>query len=156
MELGVTFEPSDADDLDFEPLFTDHFVAVLPKDHALLSQLEVHWDELKSYDFISLQKPSSIRMLIDDTLVKHGIRMSAPAFETHQLASIGRMVASGLGVSVVPALSEIQMCEMGTFCRPMVSPVITRNVGVISRKRYPLSTAAQAMLDVLKQSSFMH
>lgn len=152
MEIGVTFEPGDAEDLEFTPLFSDHFVAVLPADHPLLKQKKIKWQALQDYDLIALQKPSSIRMLVDQTLRKNGITLTAPAFETHQLASIGRMVASGLGVSVVPALSEVQMREMGTECRPMISPVITRNVGVISRRRYPLSVAAQAMLEVLKVS----
>ncbi len=151
VELGVTFEPRDMGDLYFEPLFTDKFVAVLPAGHPLLEQSEVEWQALQDYDLIFLQKPSNIRMLVEQTLQQHGMQLMTPAFETHQLASMGRMVVSGLGVSVVPALSEIQMREMGAECRPMVAPVITRNVGVIARKRYPLSVAAQAMLEVLKQ-----
>jgi LysR family carnitine catabolism transcriptional activator len=156
MELGVTFEPGDAEDLHFEPLFSDRFIAVLPLGHPLLAQKSVKWRALKDYDLIALQKPSSIRVLIDQTLNKHEISLNSPAFETHQLATIGRMVASGLGVSVVPALSEMQMREMGTECRPVVAPVITRNVGVISRRRHPLSVAAQAMLSVLRENSFEH
>ncbi|MGK0441287.1 MAG: LysR family carnitine catabolism transcriptional activator [Pseudohongiellaceae bacterium] len=151
VELGVTFEPGEAEDLHFEPLFTDKFVAVLPKNHDLLRQNQIKWQALQRYDFIALQKPSSIRMLIDQSLEKSGVGTVPPAFEAHQLASIGRMVVSGLGVSVVPALTEKHMLEMGAECRPMIAPAITRNVGVISRHRHPLSVAAQAMIAVLKQ-----
>ena len=148
VELGVTFDPGEADDLNFSPLFRDRFVAVLPAGHELLERKSLKWRELKNYPYLALQRPSSIRLLIDATLLKHDIRL-LPAFEAHQLASIGRMVTAGLGISVVPALSRSQMEEMGAQCRPLSGPVITRELGVITRKRQPLSAAAQAMLEVI-------
>jgi len=148
VELGISFDPGDARDLNFQPLFLDNFVAVLPPQHELCKKQKLKWSNLQSTAFIALQRPSSIRLLLDKTLLEHGIEVT-PAFEAHQLASIGRMVATGLGVSVVPALSIGQMEEMGAVCRPLVSPSISRNVGLITRKRYPLSVATQAMVDVI-------
>ena len=150
VELGVTFDPGDAQDLDFQPLFLDKFVAVLPKKHPLLAQQQLKWRDLLQHPYIALQRPSSIRLLIDQKLQEHGITLN-PAFEAHQLASIGRMVTTGLGISVVPALSSGQIREMGAHCRPISAPVITRNVGIITRKRYPLSVASQAMITVIGQ-----
>lgn len=147
-ELGVTFDPGEAQDLNFIPLFRDRFVAVLPAQHPLLARRTLRWKDLRSYPYITLQRPSSIRLLLDRMLQQHGIDL-VPAFEAHQLASIGRMVASGLGISVVPALSGSQMQEMGAECRAISAPVITRHVGIITRKRHPLSSAAQAMLEVI-------
>lgn len=148
VELGVTFDPGDAQDLNFSALFRDRFVAALPAHHPLLAKRQLRWRDLQNFPYIALQRPSSIRMLIDQALQENDLEL-VPAFEAHQLASIGRMVTAGLGVSVVPALSADQMREMGAQCRPIVSPVITRNVGVITRKRQPLSVATQAMLTVI-------
>ena len=148
VELGVTFDPGDARDLDFQPLFRDKFVAVLPPGHALLEKKKLKWSDLQSFPYIALQRPSSIRLLIEQMLQDHDISLT-PAFEAHQLASIGRMVSTGLGVSVVPALSSGQMCEMGAQCRPVIAPVVTRNVGIITRKRHPLSVATRAMMEVV-------
>ena len=148
VELGITFDPGDARDLDFQPLFRDKFVAVLPQNHPLLAKQRLKWRDLQDYPYISLQRPSSIRLLIDQILQQHDITL-IPAFEAHQLASIGRMVSTGLGISVVPALSGGQMREMGAQCRPVTAPVITRNVGVITRKRHPLSVATEAMMTVI-------
>ena len=150
VELGFTFDPGDAEDLNFQPLFRDKLVAVLPKNHPLLDKPRLKWRDLQSFDYIALQRPSSIRLLIDQILQKHDIVLT-PAFEAHQLASIGRMVTTGLGVSIVPALSSGQMQEMGAECRSVTAPVITRKVGVITRKRYPLSVASEAMLAVVTQ-----
>jgi LysR family carnitine catabolism transcriptional activator len=148
VELGVTFDPGEAQDLKFQPLFRDRFVAALPASHPLLAKKRLRWSELQGYPFIALQRPSSIRLLIDQQLAENNIVLT-PAFEAHQLASIGRMVSTGLGVSVVPALSGEQMEEMGARCRPITAPVITRQVGVITRRRYPLSVAGQAMVEVI-------
>lgn len=150
VELGVTFDPGDAQDLDFRPLFRDRFVAALPGDHPLLQKKLLKWRDLRSFAYITLQRPSSIRLLIDRTLQEHAIVLK-PTFEAHQLASIGRMVAAGLGISVVPALSSGQIREMGAECRPISAPVITRNVGVITRRRHPVSAASEAMLASIDQ-----
>ena len=148
VELGVSFDPGDAQDLNFQTLFRDRFVAVLPQDHPLLAKQLLNWRDLQNFPYITLQRPSSIRLLIDQMLLQQNIVLT-PAFEAHQLASIGRMVTAGLGVSVVPRLSSRQMQEMGARCRPVSAPVITRNVGIITRRRYPLSVAADAMIKVI-------
>ncbi|KZX56776.1 LysR family transcriptional regulator [Halioglobus sp. HI00S01] len=150
-ELGVTFDPGEASDLEFHPLFTDRLVAVLPRDHPLLAlERGLRWRDLQDHSYITLQRPSSVRLLIDGMLRDKGIVLN-PAFEAHQLVSVGRMVTENLGVSVVPSLSESQMLEMGAEVRPVGAPAVTREVGVITRRRYPLSVAAQAMFDILVQ-----
>ena len=151
MELGVTFDPGSSEDLVFEPLFEDKFVAVLPTGHPLLQQSIVPWADLAKNDFVVLQRPSSIRVLIEQQMQNVGQHLST-ILEAHQLATIGRMVATGLGVSVVPALCINQMEELGAHCRPIEEPGINRRVGVLSRRRYPLSLGAKSMQEILIQT----
>jgi len=148
-ELGISFEPAESEDLLFEPLFQDELVAVLPEGHPLLGQTQVDWQALLHSDFMALQRPSSIRLRIEQQLEEAGIPLVVE-FETHQLATIGRMVATGLGVSAVPALCIRQMAELGAHCRALHKPEITRQVGIVTRRRYPLSMAAQGMVQVLR------
>jgi len=54
---------------------------------------------------------------------------------------------------VVPALSGSQMQEMGAECRRLSAPVITRELGVITRKRQPLSAATRAMLALMTRAA---
>ncbi|MGK0499608.1 MAG: LysR family carnitine catabolism transcriptional activator [Oceanicoccus sp.] len=154
-ELGVTFDPGERPDISFKPLFLDKFVVVLPSNHPLLDNKKLSWSALQQYSFIALQRPSSIRLLIDETLQANGIDLT-PSFEAHQLVTIGRMVSQGLGISIMPALSANQLLEMGAVCRPISNPVITRNVGVITRPRFPLSVAAQAMLKEIDSWNASH
>ncbi|WP_299195865.1 LysR family transcriptional regulator [uncultured Amphritea sp.] len=152
VEVGITFDPGRSEDLTFTPLFDDRFVAVVHADHPLAESGSIPWQALLKNDFITLQRPSSIRLLIEAKLRQLGMQVS-PEFETHQLATIGRMVATGLGVSAVPSLCIQQMRELGAVCRELDTPVMQRPVGVVMRKRYPLSTAARSLVDIILGSA---
>lgn len=152
VEVGITFDPGRSEDLAFTPLFDDRFVAVVHPDHPLTALTHVSWQALLKNDFIALQRPSSIRLLIEAKLRQLGMLVS-PEFETHQLATIGRMVATDLGVSAVPSLCIQQMRELGAVCRELDTPVMSRPVGVVTRKRYPLSTAARSLVDIILGSA---
>src|SRR5690606_1084712 len=96
-EIGVAFMPPDSgEDLEFKSLFRDRFVAVLPPGHPLTEHKTVSWAALAKSPLLLLQRPSSIRMLIEKSLHAHGIGITI-GFEAHQLVTIGQMVASGLG-----------------------------------------------------------
>ena len=150
-ELGVTFEPSDAPDLAFEPLFKDRFIAILPSKHPLLAKSQLRWSDLLDYPHISLQRPAGTRALIDQALAARDLVLT-PAFESHQLVSVGRMVSEGLGLSVVPSTSQNQMEEMGLHCRAISSPIITHQLGIVKRRQQELSVAAQAMQALVRAS----
>ncbi len=151
VELGISFDPGESDDLIFSPLFEDRFVAVLPSGHPLLKQKQVSASKLLASDFIALQSPSRVSQLIASKFATEGLSL-APAFETHQLATIGRMVANGLGVSVVPSLCREQMHELGAHCLPLIRPSIREQVGLITSRRYPLSAACDAMATTLQKT----
>lgn len=144
VELGICFDPGEYKDLFFESLFCEKYVALLPKEHILAGQEQVSWRELFQHPFLTLQQPSSLHTDIKETMAELNIPFTVH-IETHQLTTIGRMVSLGLGVSVVPESCVEQMKEMGATCKPLVEPVVSKKVGLIYRRRYPLSAAATAM-----------
>ncbi|MFL0810660.1 MAG: LysR family transcriptional regulator [Agarilytica sp.] len=146
VELGISFDPGESEDLCFTPLFQDQFIALLPATfaNALPDDSPISWTQLLAHDFIALQKPANVRVLLETTLAKHNLNLNV-VYETHQLATTGKMVANGLGVSAVPSLSREQMQEMGAICREIGAPKIVRQVGLVTRRRYPLSVAALAL-----------
>jgi LysR family transcriptional regulator, carnitine catabolism transcriptional activator len=148
IELGITFEPGYIDGIDFQPLFLDDFVAVFPPDHPLIKKKRVKLKDLEGNSYITLQRPSTIRELVIDNLNRHGV-MLAPTFEAHQLSVVGRMVSEGLGISIVPEISALQMKEMGAQCKPL-TPKISRKIGYVTHQRRPLSSVTLAMLEILK------
>ncbi|MBY5925802.1 MULTISPECIES: LysR family transcriptional regulator [unclassified Halomonas] len=152
VEMGIAFEPEATGSLHFTPLFSDRFIAVLPPRSPLVQHSSLSWDTLMNWDFVALQRPSMVRRLLEQQLgSRHGALKVA--FETHQLASVGRMVANGLGVSAVPALCMSQMQEAGAVCRPLSDPAIERRVGIVTWNPHELSVAARAMVDILESAT---
>ncbi|MNE88898.1 LysR substrate binding domain protein [compost metagenome] len=106
------------------------------------------WAELLQSNFITLQRPSAVRLLLEESVAAQHGRLPV-AFESHQLVTVGRMVAQGLGVSAVPSLCIQQMQELGARCIALHGPQVERRVGLFRLAEYKLSTAAQALCDVL-------
>ena len=157
VELGVAFEPQQGSSLTFTPLYIDRFVAVVPADSPWVDQAQIDWPTLLTQPFITLQRPSTVRVMLEEHLRARD--MSLPVeFESHQLATVGRMVASGLGVSAVPALCVGQMRELGARCITLRDPVVERAIGVLTKPGHELSAAAQALFDVLQEerSSYLN
>ncbi len=148
VELGIGFEPESGNELVFTPFYLDRFVAVVPKESPLAEREEVTWRELLKEDFIALQRPSAVRLLLEEhVLAQHG--KLAVAFESHQLVTVGRMVANGLGVSAVLSLCIQQMRELGACCVALSEPRIERRIGLMMLADHQLSAAAQALREVL-------
>lgn len=147
-EIGITFKPEDLSELTFTPVFSDTFVVAMPANHALATKKRIDWKTLTQHPLVLLQRPSSIRHLIEQTLKDLELKVNIE-MEAHQLATLGKMVSSGLGLSVVPSLSIQQMESLGAICKPLHKPLIQREVGIIARSSKPLSAAAQAMAEKL-------
>lgn len=151
VELGITFKPDSLDGVDFEPLFTDRFVAILPPQHQLLDRATITFKDLLGDTLVALNRGSSTRDWTEQAIAEAGVQ-PARIFDAFQLTTVGSMVAAGVGVAVVPALCTRQMQSLGAVCRPLRGPDIEREVGLFTRRRQPLSTAAQQMMALFRST----
>lgn len=149
VDLGVTFEPEQLDGVDFMPLFTDRWIALLHAESPLRDRQRLSWKDLVKEPFIAMNRGSWSRSTTDKAMADAGVT-PARLLEANQIATIGRMVSVGLGTAVVPALCQGQMERLGVVCRAFSGPAITRRVGIFTRRRHPLSRAASAMIDHLQ------
>jgi LysR family carnitine catabolism transcriptional activator len=149
-EFAITFDPGEFADLNFETLFSDQLLAVFPDDHVLAKANNLTWKQLTKYPFIALQRPSSIRMLMENTLAEKALFLKIK-YESNQLATVVQMVANKLGVSAIPSLYKQQIQALNIRLSPLTSPTISRRVGIVTRKRYPLSQSAQFFVKLLRQ-----
>ena len=147
-DLGLSVPPSDADDLTFEPVLEDSYVVVCPCGHPLLAQSAVAWSQLAAYPFIGINRLSSSRQDIDRIMQSVGERLDILC-DARQIATVGRMVAAGLGISVLPSLSFRQIAADGIEYRPLVEPTIRRELGIILSRRHPPSAATSALREII-------
>jgi LysR family carnitine catabolism transcriptional activator len=60
------------------------------------------------------------------------------------------MVANGIGISIVPALYKQQLSALKlNFCE-VDKPIISRRVGIISKKRHSFSHAADEFIKIIQ------
>ncbi|WNK20655.1 LysR family transcriptional regulator [Halomonas piscis] len=150
VELGLAFEPHAVSGLHFTPLYTDRFMAVVPGDSPLATARHVRWEQLLEEPFIALQRPSAVRYMLEDALM--ALNRPLPVeLESHQLTTVARMVASGLGVSVVPSFCMTQMEALGGRCLPLRDPAVERPIGVLQQPGHELSVAARALFETLRE-----
>lgn len=149
-DLGLSVAPHDTEELAFEPVLVDRYVAVCPSGHPLLAQHSVQWAQLAEHPFIGINRLSSSRQDIDRIMAEVGAPL-AILCDASQIATVGRMVAAGLGISVLPRLSFRQIATDGIEYRPLTSPDVSRPLGVIRRHRHPLSAAAAALQGLIQE-----
>ncbi|MCY7296968.1 LysR family transcriptional regulator [Alteromonas sp. a30] len=150
-ELGITFESESMEGLEFFPLFEDDFILVCPPKHPLAEVKSATWQQVQQYPFIAMNLGSTLRRWIDDVCAKRDIVLNIIA-EGGQLVLLGELVAAGLGISVVPALTRQQMLDKGLSCVALRHSGLRKCVGVVKKQRGTLSVAANGFLSMLTQS----
>ena len=150
VELGICFDPGKHDDLQFTPLFNDSFVAVLPHGHPLLEANKASISQVAGHGLITLQSPSHMGDLIRKAVEAENIEYQ-PVLEAHQLMTINQIITNKLKISIVPTLCQPMMEMAGACCIKLEGKGISERVGIVTRRRYQLSAAAQALFSFLTE-----
>ena len=148
-ELGLSITGSDEPTIEFEPLLSEPFVAACHRDHPLARERAVRWADLARYDFMTIDKASGNRLVMDLALAAKRDRPQS-CFETRHVSTLVSFVESGLGVAAVPRLAMPRKGHALLVSVPIVDPEVTRTVGLIRRRGRSLSPAAQHLYDMLR------
>jgi LysR family transcriptional regulator, carnitine catabolism transcriptional activator len=152
-DFGIGVRPKSAD-LNFTRLMRDYFVVAMPADHALAKRETIALDEIGKYPLVALYNDSNARQIFDSAAQR--LRQPVkPRFEVVYNFSIGRIVAVGLGLGVVPRSAIPLLGSDKLKFAEIRSPRLFREIGVLMRREYRPSPAARAFRslfdDVLKR-----
>ncbi|MFG1970015.1 LysR substrate-binding domain-containing protein [Nonomuraea fuscirosea] len=150
-DFAVTTVGAASDRLEHRPLIRDRFRAVLPESHPLADREEVTWQDLAAEPFLAVGPESSVRRLTDAAFEQAGA-VAPPAAEAGNVATVGGLVAAGLGVSAMPALVLPLLGPGHVVHRELVAPVVERRLDIVVRARRALPPAATAFLDLLQEA----
>lgn len=142
-EIGFSFEHEKMEGLQFHPIFTDNFIAVLPANHPLNKHQTLSWSQIALYPFVAMNKGSAIRQWIDSFMEINHLSLNI-VVEASQLATLGQFVKHDLGVSVVPALCREQMLSKDLVCLEIYPSGLSKRVGIIRQKNSNLSSVAMS------------
>jgi len=146
-DIGIGPQPRSRG-LSFKHLLRDPFVAAVPADHALASRKSVDVGELTKYPLVMTTIDANARLIVDQAL-QRSRRPVKPRFELVHNFSVGRLVAVGLGVTIVPRMAIASLGADGISIVEIRSPRIFRDIGVMARPKYRASPSVRALMTVL-------
>jgi DNA-binding transcriptional LysR family regulator len=145
IDVGVVSLPVDDRGLDVLPLKSEPLVAIFSASVPKLPA-RVTPEFLLEHPLLLEYARAHVRAMIVDWLSAGG-QQPRPAMELDNLEAVKRMVASGLGASIVPA-AAIAGQEAGLVARPL-KPALERTLALVQRRDKPRDFALQHVRDAL-------
>jgi DNA-binding transcriptional LysR family regulator len=149
-DFGVSFSGTLAAEVDFELLLQERYVVACRRDHPLAAREQVSWEEMYEYDYISLDKTSGNRMVLDQALLRSPAKKPSICETRHVTTMIG-LVEAGLGVAAVPSIAMPAAGHPILVSVPLIEPEVLRNVGLIKRRGRTLTPAAIELEQLVRQ-----
>ncbi|MGZ3254773.1 MAG: hydrogen peroxide-inducible genes activator [Burkholderiaceae bacterium] len=152
LDAAIMALPFPEHSLMVQPLYDEPFVVALPKHHAWAKRADITSQELKSETMLLLGNGHCFR----DQVLEVCPEMSrfsttgdgiARTFEGSSLETIRHMVASGIGITVLPQASVPDMQAKDGLLRylPFAQPAPSRRVVIAWRKSFTRHAAIEAV-----------
>ncbi|MCE2656891.1 MAG: LysR substrate-binding domain-containing protein [Rubrivivax sp.] len=150
LDCAIMAEPFPDAGLAVAPLYDEPFAVAVPRNHALATREHISSEELKAQTMLLLGTGHCFRDHVLEVCPEfarfsndaEGIRKS---FEGSSLETIKHMVASGMGITVVPQLSVPAEPQPHVVYVPFQAPVPTRRVVLAWRRSFPRYEAIAAL-----------
>ncbi len=154
IDCAVLAEPFPDTGLAVAPLYDEPFFAAVPNNHPLAAQNSVSAEQLKNETMLLLGAGHCFRDHVLEVCPEfarfssdaEGIRRS---FEGSSLETIKHMVASGMGVTVVPQLSVPYEPAPHLAFVPFAEPIPTRRVVLAWRRSFTRYEAVAALRNAI-------
>ncbi|MEV4615272.1 LysR family transcriptional regulator [Kitasatospora sp. NPDC049258] len=130
LDLGITSPRPAGDDLRWTPLQDEPLCLLVPAGHPLAGRSQVAAAELAGEEFVALQPEYGLRQVADRLCAEAGFTPRI-VLECTELSTLRTLVASGLGVAVVPATGDEATHEGRAVRVPLTDPGAHRTIGVV-------------------------
>lgn len=151
VDFGIVIDPGAVTDLQCEAVLSEPFLLLCREDHPLAQREWVNWQDLYHERLVLQDYASGSRPLIDAALAHFSIDANIVQEIGHH-ATLFPMVEAGIGISVLPALA-LPLPQGSHLQVKRLTPVVERQLMLARRKNRSLSTAAQALWDVVRMQA---
>jgi DNA-binding transcriptional LysR family regulator len=145
-DLALTAGKVEHPDFEVQRLFDEPFHLVCRRDDPLLARATVTLDDLAERPFIHMVRSSSIRQKIEAELAAVSMRT---VMEVAHLGTVGALIESGLGISVLPARAVPRLGMPNLASRPLGGKPLFRTHYMIQARQRSLSAAAVTFREML-------
>ena len=154
LDAAILAEPFPDTGLAIAPLYDEPFMIALPKSHPLAKRKAISAEELKEEKMLLLGTGHCFRDHVLEVCPEYA-RFSTDAegmrksFEGSSLETIKYMVASGMGITVVPQLAVAADGQAQVAYVPFTKPVPTRRVVLAWRRSFTRYEAIAALRNAI-------
>lgn len=153
-ELRIDGQPA-SELLRLEVLAVQEDVLICPPQHPLASRRSLSLQALAGEPMVMLDRSTASRALFDARMASLSVRPQV-VMEMSSVEVLKRLVELGFGLSVVPAFAARRECEHGSLRAVRLKGLPTRQIGLATPTKGPLSHAARAFVDVLRAEAREH
>lgn len=142
--------PFNEPDVITRPLYDESFVVVMPKDHELSKLTHIKPEMLPGQSLLLLGEGHCFRDQVIEmcpALSNQKGNQVGSVTQGSSLETLKYMVATGLGITVLPKSAVGNLDSSLITTRPFVSPVPTRTVALAWRASFPRGQAIDLLLD---------
>lgn len=159
LDVIIVALPFVESDVVTQPLYDEPFVVLLPHDHPLAAKTEIDPLDLNTENLLLLGEGHCFRDQVLTTCANvtgasddNGSQVRTAA-EGSSLETLRHMVASGLGITILPqsaARSELYSSDV-LVTRPFMDPAPSRTVALAWRASFPRHKAIDALRKAIQQ-----
>jgi LysR family transcriptional regulator, hydrogen peroxide-inducible genes activator len=140
LDIVLATSSDNAPALTHYSLGKEPLLMLLPQKHPLARRKTIKWSDLASEKFLLLHEIHSLSIQVRQLLAANNLKPEV-VLQGAQLVTIARLVAAGLGVTVIPQMMAETEFIKGCVAVPFARPVPTRELTLL---RNPLRFESRA------------
>jgi len=148
LDFALASLPIRDDRLELKPLFAEELLLAVPPGHPLAQRRSVGAADLEGEPLIVMKEGHCLGDQVMAFCERRGARVQI-RFRSAQLETVQALVASGLGISLVPALAAARTCGSGPEYRPFQGSKPRRQIVALWPRQRSPGRAAAAFLERL-------
>jgi DNA-binding transcriptional LysR family regulator len=149
-DIGIMSYPPGGRALTVLPLREEPMAVVCHPSHRLVRRPVAHPADLSGEPFVAFDAGLGIRRAIDRALRARGVRLNV-VMEFDNIETIKQAIIIAAGISILPRHTVQKEVGVRTLAVvPLAVPELVRPVGIIHRKRKPLTLAAARFVELLR------
>ncbi len=149
-DVGIVAGTVDVGALQTYPFRSDRFVVVAAKGHPLAQRPAVAFAEVLDYDFVGLERSSSLQRFLTAKAAREGRPLRA-RIQLRSFDAVCRMVESGVGIGVVPQTTAARAARaMALTAVDLTDDWALRDLTIVVRAADELRPYARELVDSLR------
>ncbi len=155
LDVIIVALPFTEPDVVTQPLYDEPFVVLIPEDHPLAEKEILEPEDLDAYNVLMLGEGHCFGDQVREALPNLGNQETSNRIRTESegssLETLRHMVASGLGITVLPLSAALSAGYQGLTTRPLCCTNASRTVALAWRASFPRHQAIDALRKAIKK-----